>query len=135
MHAYEPVQISGFTMSGNVYFYSISDALKAIENVTMTIAVYDWFGNKEREDKRTITFAPQSAVNLFDPISIEDFLSGWRGVAMIHRPLHEGGGVRAVRGGVARAVPFAEAISASEPGLRCVQVHSFGESEDRNRIH
>ena len=81
MHAYEPVQISGFTMSGNVYFYSISDALKAIENVTMTIAVYDWFGNKEREDKRTITFAPQSAVNLFDPISIEAFLSGWRGVA------------------------------------------------------
>ena len=81
MHAYEPVQISGFTMSGNVYFYSISDALKAIDNVTMTIAVYDWFGNKEREDKRTITMAPLAAVNLFDPISIEDFLSGWRGVA------------------------------------------------------
>lgn len=132
MHAYEPVQISGFTMSGNVYFYSISDALKAIENVTMTIAVYDWFGNKEREDKRMITMAPLSAVNLFDPISIEGFLSGWRGVIVTHRSLHEGGGVRAVCGGVARAVPFAEAISASESGLWCVQVHSFGESKDRN---
>ena len=78
MHAYEPVQISGFTMSGQVYFYAISDAVEAIENVTMSISVYDWFGTKHREEKRVIRMAPLAATMLFDPVSIDSFLS-WSG--------------------------------------------------------
>ena len=37
MHAYEFVQISGFTMKDQVYFYAISDATEPIQNVTMTL--------------------------------------------------------------------------------------------------
>lgn len=75
-HAYEPVQISGFTMSGQVYFYAISDAVEPIENVTMTLAVYDWLGTKRREEKRMIRLAPLAATMLWEPVPIETFLSG-----------------------------------------------------------
>ena len=71
-HAYEPVQISGFTMSGQVYFYAISDAVEPIENVTMTLAVYDWLGTKCREEQRMIRLATM----LGEPVPIETFLSG-----------------------------------------------------------
>ena len=75
MHAYEPVQVSAFTMSGKVYFYAISDAVKAIEDVTLTISVYDWFGTKHREEKKSISLAPLASALLFEPVSIESFLS------------------------------------------------------------
>ena len=74
MHAYEFVQISGFTMKDQVYFYAISDATEPIQNVTMTLRLISWSGEVVRTESRLINFAALSAVNLFDPVSIDEFL-------------------------------------------------------------
>ena len=74
MHAYEFVQISGFTMNDDVYFYAINDATEAINNVTMTIKIIDWRGKVLRTEERVVDFPALAAVKLFEPISIEKFL-------------------------------------------------------------
>lgn len=75
MHAYEPVQISAFTMKDNIYFYAISDALEPINNVTLNIALYNWAGDKLREEQRTIDMQPLAANRLYNPIPIATFLA------------------------------------------------------------
>lgn len=74
-HAYEPVQISGFTMKDQVYFYAISDAVEPIENVTLTLTHYKWSGEKVHEEKRIISMQPLSANRLFDEVPIETFVA------------------------------------------------------------
>lgn len=74
MHAYEFVQISGFTMKDQVYFYAISDATEPIQNVTMTWRIISWSGEVVRTETKLIDFPALSAVKLFDPVSIDEFL-------------------------------------------------------------
>ena len=74
MHAYEFVQISGFTMKDQVYFYAINDATEPIQNVTMTLRWIRWSGEIVRTESRLIHFPALSAVSLFDPVSIDEFV-------------------------------------------------------------
>ena len=75
-HAYEPVQISAFTMTNNVYFYVISDAVDPIANATLTITHYNWKGEKLHEEKREVSeIQPLAANRLYEPVSIQSFLA------------------------------------------------------------
>ena len=77
-HAYEPVQISAFTMKDKVYFYSISDALEPIQNITLSIKFYTWLGKQVHEETRQISMKPLSSHRLFDEVSITDFLAPYK---------------------------------------------------------